>query len=74
MSVTYLASCSPIFTLLCLVTLKLKILAMFANQSPVNFPKGGIIERSEDGKNGEEIPLAFSLPLVASLEVYMSPE
>lgn len=47
---------------------------MFANQSPVNFPKGGIIERSEDGKKGEEIPLAFSLPLVASLEVYMSPE
>lgn len=73
MSVTYLASCSPIFTLLCLVMLKLKILAMFANQSPVSFPKGGITERSEDGKK-EEIPLAFSLPLVASLEVYMSPE
>lgn len=32
---------------------------MFANQSPVSFPKGGIIERSEDGKK-EEIPLAFS--------------
>lgn len=46
---------------------------MFANQSPVSFPKGGITERSEDGKK-EEIPLAFSLPLVASLEVYMSPE
>ena len=74
MSVTYLASCSPIFTLLCLVMLKFKILAMFANQSPVKFPKGGIIERSEDGKKGKEIVLAFSLPLVASLEVYMSPE
>lgn len=46
---------------------------MFANQSPVSFPKGGIFGRSEDGKK-EEIPLAFSLPLVASLEVYMSPE
>ena len=45
---------------------------MFANQSLVSFPKGGIIGRSEDGKKGEEISLAFSLPLVASLEVYVS--
>lgn len=72
MSLTYLTSCSPIFTFLCLVMLKLKILAMFVNQSPVSFPKGGIIERSEGGKKGEEISLAFSLPLVASLEVYVS--